>query len=518
MKHIFTLSLCFFALSLSVYGQTPDYIPTDGLIGWMPFEGLINNQVSPSSEVEVSGNIVYSDDRYGTPNSSINLYDVQWIKYSDIEFNSALEFSTSTWVNLTDLDEDCSYLFHLGYDAGSSGGYCDGTGVSIAGGSCVNPNILSSHFACLGYYPTTYVIENSINTWIHIAYNVSTIAGYTEIFVNGQSLGQQTLPSDENWSYPSNHIFLGSYGPQSSYNDFYGLIDDFGIWNRLLTNEEVLGLYLSSPPIIGCTDSIACNYNEQATSDDESCEYYTCKCLDGTVWSDELEGCIVENPTDSNLDGCTDLNDLMNLLGAYGICAVSEFTCGDPLEYQGYDYETVQIGEQCWFAENSRYLPSVSPSSASSTTNPYYYVYGYEGTDVTAAQATDNYETYGVLYNWPAVMTDEFCPSNWRVPSDDEFTQLSEFLGGSSLAGGKMKSTYGWNDNGNGSNLSGLTGLPGGYVDSGGFYDNGSNGYWWSSSEIGSNSWVRRLDFNSVYVDRNNYGQGYGFSARCVRD
>ena len=65
---------------------------------------------------------------------------------------------------------------------------------------------------------------------------------------------------------------------------------------------------------------------------------------------------VVANPADINLDGCVQLNDLLDLLSAYGDCGAEEsaWQCGDPLEYQGYDYATVQIGEQCWFAENLR--------------------------------------------------------------------------------------------------------------------------------------------------------------------
>ena len=100
----------------------------------------------------------------------------------------------------------------------------------------------------------------------------------------------------------------------------------------------------------------------------------------------------------------------------YGDNSTCFTSCGDLVAHEGYNYSTVQIGDQCWFSENCRYLPSVSPSSASSTSTPYYYVHGYEGTDVTAAQATSNYATYGVLYNWPAVMTEDVCPSGWHIP------------------------------------------------------------------------------------------------------
>jgi uncharacterized protein (TIGR02145 family) len=198
--------------------------------------------------------------------------------------------------------------------------------------------------------------------------------------------------------------------------------------------------------------------------------------------------------------------------------------CGDGIMHEGYDYSTVQIGDQCWFAENCRYLPEVSPSSEGSDTAPYYYVYDYQGTDVEAAKSTSNYETYGVLYNWPAVMEPGICPSGWHIPTDGEFTELTDFLGGQSVAGYAMKSTSGWYNNGNGSNSSGWTGLPGGYRYSGGFDYSGNDGYWWSASVsgweygAGSNSWRRLLDYYSGGVSRNNGNWVYGYSARCVRD
>jgi uncharacterized protein (TIGR02145 family) len=203
--------------------------------------------------------------------------------------------------------------------------------------------------------------------------------------------------------------------------------------------------------------------------------------------------------------------------------------CGAPVEHEGYSYATVRIGDQCWFSENCRYLPEVSPSSEESETNPYYYVYGYEGSDVAAAQATSNYDTYGVLYNWPAVMTGDICPSGWRIPTDFEWGTMEMALGmGASDATGygyrgsdqgyQMKSTSGWNSGSNGSNSSGFTGLPGGYRYSGGFSGNGYFGYWWSASESGSFSWKRTLDYYYDNVLRDYNSRNYGFSARCVRD
>ncbi|MGI6410801.1 MAG: FISUMP domain-containing protein [Bacteroidales bacterium] len=79
----------------------------------------------------------------------------------------------------------------------------------------------------------------------------------------------------------------------------------------------------------------------------------------------------------------------------------------------GNAYKTVKIGNQIWLAENLKYLPSVVGPGTESESTPYYYVYGYNGTNVTDAKATSNYATYGVLYNWTAAM--DACPDGWHL-------------------------------------------------------------------------------------------------------
>ena len=233
-------------------------------------------------------------------------------------------------------------------------------------------------------------------------------------------------------------------------------------------------------------------------------------------YSCNSEGCYAENNAQYlTLEDCLSACDEID-----SNSAVFE-TCGDDIGHEGYDYSTVQIGEQCWFAENCRYLPSVSTSSEGSQTFPYYYVYDYEGSTLADAKATENYETYGVLYNWPAVMTEGICPSGWHIPSDEEFTELTDFLGGASVAGGKMKEAgydHWSSPNEGATNSSGWTGLAGGRRDSGGFVNGGGDGYWWSASESGSHSWKRQLNYVSVNVNRSLDYRYRGFSARCVRD
>jgi len=94
---------------------------------------------------------------------------------------------------------------------------------------------------------------------------------------------------------------------------------------------------------------------------------------------------------------CSSSNDFVNIY-------FGDFQCGLPMldNRDENQYETLLIGDQCWIADNLAWLPEVSPSSQGSETDPIYYVYGYEGTNITEAKATENYQSYGVLYNWPA--------------------------------------------------------------------------------------------------------------------
>jgi uncharacterized protein (TIGR02145 family) len=313
----------------------------------------------------------------------------------------------------------------------------------------------------------------------------------------------------------------------SNYNPDYDADGTIGV-SDLLGFLGAFGYNWDSEELMGCTYPDALEYNPLANIDDGTCTF-TVDCagvLNGSSLVDECGVCD-SDPTNNCVQDCAGVMGGTSTTDECGTCdndssndCVVFQSCGDLIGHEGYNYSTVQIGDQCWFSENSRYLPEVSPLSEASETVPYYYVYGYEGTDVAAAQATANYETYGVLYNWPAVMTEGICPSGWHIPSDGEFTQLTDFLGGQSVAGCAMKSTSGWNYDGNGTNSSGFTGLPGGarflYV----FNYYGDYGCWWSASESesGLDSWGRELIYTNDNVLRDIWYRFTGFSARCVRD
>jgi uncharacterized protein (TIGR02145 family) len=194
--------------------------------------------------------------------------------------------------------------------------------------------------------------------------------------------------------------------------------------------------------------------------------------------------------------------------------------CGDEIGYNGYDYTTVQIGVQCWFAENLRTTQYADGSSIPEVTSGWTST--YNGARVAYNNAGSNLLTYGYLYNWYAVDNAAgLCPTGWHVPTDAEWTELTDFLGGASVAGGKMKSSASDSPAWDGTNSSGFSALPGGnrYDHNGYFYDVGLGGYWWSSSPNGSyDAWLRNLYSGSDGLYRDDDGLRNGFSVRCVRD
>jgi uncharacterized protein (TIGR02145 family) len=200
----------------------------------------------------------------------------------------------------------------------------------------------------------------------------------------------------------------------------------------------------------------------------------------------------------------------------------------------GTVYKTVKIGNQTWMAENLKYLPSVTGPSIESKTIPYHYVYGYDGTNVADAKATSNYSTYGVLYNWSAAMNGEVsssanpsgvqgvCPTGWHLPSDAEWTQLTDYLGGESIAGGKLKEagTAHWiSPNTDATNETGFTALAAGWTASGKFQAFGKFSSWWSSSEESAERARDRIvETYSGSVFRGSYNKDNSSSLRCIKD
>ena len=195
---------------------------------------------------------------------------------------------------------------------------------------------------------------------------------------------------------------------------------------------------------------------------------------------------------------------------------------------------TIKIGTQTWTTKNldvttyrnGEVIPQVQDANAWANLRTGAWCY-YENNTVNGPPAGSKAElinnsilrSYGKLYNWYAVNDPRgLAPKGHHIPSDAEWTKLSDNLGDE--AGTKMKSSSGWQNNGNGTNTSGFAGLPGGYHDDDGyFYDIGATGYWWSSSENDAiGAWSRYLNDVDGDVYRNYDNKRDGFSVRCLRD
>lgn len=211
-------------------------------------------------------------------------------------------------------------------------------------------------------------------------------------------------------------------------------------------------------------------------------------------------------------------------------CGPEYGTFTDPRD--GNVYKTVKIGNQTWFAENLRYVGNIPWF-----TSPKNWGAIWNNGNHTSQPAWTYYKddpiyeaTYGKLYNWFAVNTGLLCPQGWHIPTDEEWTAITNLLGGESVAGGKLKSVLGWNEpNIEATNESGFSGLPGGVLNitgSGGpFYNWGEFGGlglssgWWSSSSAGSDkAWVRDLKQQNSKIGRGSAISGNGYYCRCLKD
>ena len=777
--------LLFGAVSLVAHAQVPDYVPTEGLVAWYPFNGNANDESGNGYHGEEYG-ISYVDDRFNGSAMAIACGEPQfatWVQLPTELETTALDFTFSFWIQPWSIDGR-SELISRDDNAPQAGGDWS---IHITDG-------VLNFETRIGNEPTNFVVGGNVeaNAWSHVVINRNASQGENLIFLNGAIVAAAAEPFGA--LSPTNPIHIGRHAVLESIF-FRGDFDDFGFWNRALTEEEILALYNAEPPVTGCTDPTACNFDAEATSDDGSCLsmdaisltnqiqissegelvltapetlqnwtwdngtsdssipigsggtfsiqgvigvipeigselneglifdidslnqivyiaspeeigtgsewgcygtstgatgqgmgdgltntqlilencsddnsaaavaseygenwylpsfeelnairtqlhddgfgdysmdnplslnwywsstecsenpdwaagsmlfsdgfYGACNnkdsnpggviaakmvqgdfclftdtitievdcsesndlsangtsCGPGTYW-DELESlCLpIENCQDDlDGDGVIGVNDLMQLLSSFGTdCApteepeTAEFTCGDPVSYHGYDYATVQIGEQCWFAENLRTehyangdaIPAnLSYGEWGSTTSGAVAVYGEDAgcddfsPDGDACDSAWSLNEYGRLYNWYTVDDDrELCPTGWHVPTDGEWMTLEMELGMSESEansegwrgtdqGLQMKTTYGWFSGGNGSNSSGFSGLPGGSRNTdGNFYFAGYYARWWSCTSSGSGAWTRGFDHNRYDFRRNVKHSRYGFSVRCIKD
>ena len=218
-------------------------------------------------------------------------------------------------------------------------------------------------------------------------------------------------------------------------------------------------------------------------------------------------------------------------------------------DVDGNVYHTVKIGSQWWMQENLKttHYRDGSPITEIELKTPWSDAADQSPSIGAWCYFQSNPEKniiYGKLYNWYAIADPKnVCPTGWHVPSDDDYTLLTDYLGGDEIAGGKMKAMTLWSTpNIGANNSSGFTALPAGARTANGTFDfhggrialNDTAGwrksfdrtaafcdfcYFWSSTKKnGNTAWVRSLYYNWSRVFRDDYNKNYGLSVRCLGD
>ncbi len=206
-------------------------------------------------------------------------------------------------------------------------------------------------------------------------------------------------------------------------------------------------------------------------------------------------------------------------------CKKEDINSNSATDADGNVYNTLSIGTQVWMVENLKTtklndgtpIPNITENVTwSKLTTPAYVWYN---------DAAANKTTYGALYNWFTVNTGKLAPKGWHIPSDADWNTLITFLGGDTIAGGKLKEkgTNHWAAPNTGAdNRSGFTALPGGVIQSDGFFIPSINYYctFWSSSEYNSGyaSFLRLFCTQKKILGGCGYSKNGGCSVRCIKN
>jgi uncharacterized protein (TIGR02145 family) len=296
---------------------------------------------------------------------------------------------------------------------------------------------------------------------------------------------------------------------------------------------STVGLSLITPVSASCTAIVKSEGNTEEVTEKGVCWSLA---QSATVTDNKAPGDNLTESRDFTIDLCGLKSNTTYFVRAYAISTSgtiygNELSFTTPVDHSGEQgtvtdiegnvYKTIGIGSQIWTAENIRTTRLNDSSEITdgrcfrcwcALLSPGYCF--YDNVEL-------NKNIYGNLYNWYTVNTMKLCPSGWHVPSDDEWTILQTYLGGSLVAGEKMKVSENTNaDNNNTGNESGFTALPGGYRGEYGVYFNGgeSSVFWTSNSVSDDKAIYHVTSTNSPEITWGNNPIRWGASVRCVRN
>ncbi len=434
----------------------PSYVPTDGLVGYWPFCGDARDESGNGNDGVVNGATLTSD-RLGQENSAYS-FDGKTSHISCINNNLPTSNSSRTfsaWYYLTPTPgyDDAYAILSYGINSFPNGRLND---------LFIKEKLVefNTHLYWAEYeHPSNFSTQ-----WHHVAITYdSTSIDNIYVYLDGVKVNAQlkniggiselnTLPTE---------MLIGKVVNQYNSNFYFnGKLDDIGIWNRALSEEEIKKLYVGD-------------------------NNYSCS-----------------------------LDSILNPTSFYGKVT----------DIDNNTYPTIKIGSQRWMADNlrtSRYqngdpIPNITDRGEWSTIKTGAWSYAGNNANVECP--------LGKLYNGHvATNSANVCPTGWRVPSGSDWKQLAVYLGGDSISGGKLKTNEGWYaPNENATNSSGFSALPGGlrYID-GQTLSLGGNGYFWSSTPSGPDQkWavfcsLRHFDTRQVIADDS---KTMGYSIRCIEE
>lgn len=562
------------ALYNSEVVTTPCYVPTENLEYWSSFDGEATDQSGNNVASTLFGSST-TDDRNGIASGALafNGIDESVELYAVGGANFGSELSLCAWVRPDGSSINGSHPRFFHSSEGVGGGY-DRWFLTWS-----PPQAYEKISFGIGNGSTDLIESEDpleIGIWTHI---VSVFEnGTIRLYVDGQLTDEGTL-SFSTLSHVTAPVHIASAIGNSH---FHGALDEVGIWSKALGDDEIMQLYSSGLTTSGCTDSEACNFDASAFCDDGNCIYpptgaLNCEvgeafCAEGTTWNsatqscdplpceavsdatacgpgtywDDLESlCLpIETCTDDlDGDGVIGVNDLMQLLSSFGTdCPetgdtsgdpeTAEFTCGDPVNYHGYDYATVEIGEQCWFAENLRSELYRNGDSIPGNLTAEEWVSANDialGAQAIYNDDTSYIDSFGRLYNGHAVQDDRsLCPTDWHVGSNSDWVVLEQYVGEQGFTnqeGLALKSTFSWNPNGNqsgnGIDAFGFSAVANGSRrwNDGTYNYAGIYGQHWTSSLLNTNLGYRRsFRYDSDVFLTYDGSLNSGASVRCLKD
>jgi uncharacterized protein (TIGR02145 family) len=546
----------------------PAYLPSNGLVGWWPFNGNANDESGNGNHGTVNGATLTSD-RYGNAgraysfNGTSNAISIPHSSVISLSVPSTMSF----WFRIPSYPQDGKEHYFFSKFSGGPGAGMKGIHMAISNWG--NSNVLfiryrNGEISEWGQIGLPYSFLPAAGNWFHLVFSCDDVSN--RAYVNGL-LVNTSSPTTIMGSNSANLLIgNGQIWDESSTAGFQGILDDIAIWNRALTQSEITKMYqaglqysistqrdgncaggpvnLTAATAVSLSTTAASTITNNSTISGGSIINDGGQTITqrGVCWSTSPNPTIALSTKTSDGSGSGTFSSNLSGLSAsttYFVRAYAttasgtwygdekSFTTLAPVitvtDIDGNVYNTVTIGTQTWMKENLKVSKYRNGDAIPTNLSDSQWATTSIGACAIYNNFASNNETYGKLYNWYAVVDNRnICPIGWHLPTKSEWLILENYLGGSSVAGGKLKSTttHWFAPNIGATNESGFSGLPCGLRKDGGLYDLiRDNGYWWSFTEDPpNNAWDFRLQSSMDDSFLVSNFKRFGFSVRCLKN